>query len=193
MLAEEAIVTPGDLNPADYLTALSDWFKRPASMIQPTATLDFIKANRLDKLTQRYLNGGASFTHTLAPAVLSAGLGENIPSQLTSAITLHTDLARGRMSKGRIFPPSTFNTGGGSTIGTNGIMTSAAAQGMADSAQELLAEINSVSQTWTVVVWSQAAQGAHGVDRVSCGRVVDTQRRRRNQLDESRVFAASNV
>lgn len=187
----EVFDSPGDLTL--LLPPLRDWFGRSTSMIQPTAVLTFVKLNQINKATGKYANAGDSVGVLLVPPQASGGVGEQVPQQLTAALTWHTDIARGRASHGRIYPPSTFNLGGGSTLGADGRMTTQAAKGMADSGQELLAEINNATVNLTACVWSQVGQVARAIERVSCGRIVDDQRRRRNHLLEDRQFATAAV
>lgn len=181
-------------NADGFKLPLSDWFLRDSTHIATSTTLDYVKFNLIDKATGRYSNPSESFTSLYTPpfgwphdAVFA------VPNQLTQCVTIHSDLSRGRGSKGRFYPPTNMRGSTTNAFGTDGRNSVYATQAMADSAQELLSEINSAAEGFRVCVWSQAGQGARAVDRVSVGRVIDTQRRRRNSLDEGRLFAAAGV
>lgn len=187
--------SPALLTSADgFMAPLTDWFGRVESRIARGATLEYVKFNLINKSDGKYTNQGQTLESIFTPAVQSPQANAYTLNQGTQCITLHTELARGRASKGRFYPPTgTVNVSGLSYLIADGRMDTAPTQQMADSAQELLSEINAAGSSFKVVVWSQLAQIAEPVERVSVGRVVDTQRRRRNSLDEDRKFAAANV
>lgn len=189
IIAEPALLTSAD----GFKAPLSDWFIRAASFIQLGAKLEYVKFNLIDKATGHYTNQGETIESLFSPLVVHDG-GVQIPNQLTQAITLHSDVSRGRGSKGRFYPPSSFmSTGGTTNIGADGRISAANAKATADSAQELISELNAAASSFNAVVWSQLAQQARAVEKVSVGRVVDTQRRRRSSLDEDRQFATADV
>lgn len=194
----EVFQSPGDLTL--LLPPLTDWFLRPASSIQPAATLTFAKLNQINRGPVgvglpggKYTNAGTSVGIEFTPPKVGAGFGDKIPQQLTNVLSWHTDVARGPGAHGRIYPPTTFNLGGGTSIGADGRISLAHAQAMADSGQRFLAELNNATVNLTACVYSHKYNVAQPVSRVSCGRVVDEQRRRRNQLGEDRQFAAAAV
>lgn len=186
---------PAMLATADGFKApLTDWFGREDSHIHPRATLEYVKFNLISRTTGKYTEDGVARNSVFSPVVLAPAGALDVPNQLTSVITTHSVLARGRGSKGRFYPPSTCMAGGGpSMLSTDGRLYAANAKDMADSAQELLSEINAVTAVFTLVVFSRIANQAHPIERVSVGRVVDTQRRRRSSLAEDRQFATANV
>lgn len=184
---EDALALPLLLPP------INDWFLRQGTQMSPGAKLAFIKSNRVDKVTGHYSDATDSNTLFLDP-VINAPLTGHAPPQNTVALSWHTDIIRGRASHGRIFPPTaSSNVGGTDLVGTDGRVTLPLTLGMADSAQELLAELNNATVNLTAVVWSQIGQTGRAIETVSCGRVTDTQRRRRRNLLEERVFAAAPV
>lgn len=184
---DDSILLPG------YEAPLRDWFTRQYSYIAANATLDYIKFNQVNKSDGKYTASGESNTLVLAvPAV--GGLGtKNTPPQLTQAVTWHTDVDRGRASKGRIYPPGNIFLADGAAMGSDGLTNQGFTGLMADSYQELLSELNAVSAEATACVWSQVGQTARAIERVSVGRVIDTQKRRRKNLGEERVFATAAV
>lgn len=172
---------------------VKDWFERAASHLNKAATLEYVKCNQIDRVTGLYVNQSETFVGFYNPILVPSPLGSNDPPQNSIALTWHTDLNRGRASKGRIYPPSSTGYGSGTWMGPDGLLAGSQAQECADSAQEFLAEMNNATVNLTAVVWSRIAQQARAIERVSCGRAVDTQQRRRKSLDESRVFAIAAV
>jgi len=171
---------------------LQEWFLRPASMINPAATLEFVKLNEVNRADGKYTNPAQVNESLFLPPVTISGQTVKCPAQITSAITIHSEFARGRGSKGRFYPPSSWDSSPG-TLQPDGRLHPNIAKGMADSAQELLSELSAAMTPAVAVVWSQAGQIAMPAVRVSCGRVLDTQRRRRSSLDEAREFATAEV
>ena len=176
-----------------YVLPLKDWFERSDSNINQIATLDFVKFNEVDKVTGRYSDAGASNTFFVVPPHEGNASTQPGPPQLTAAVTLQTDKVRGRASKGRFYPPIGVQLATTTIMGLDGLLTTAKALAMANSAQELLSEINAVSAVMNVCVWSQIGQEARAVETVSVGRAVDTQIRRRKGMVDSRVAATAAV
>lgn len=172
---------------------IMDWFQRVDSRINTLASLDFAKLNRVDKVTGHYADPTDSVTFFPVPVGVPSGMGTTAPPQLTAALTWHSDIIRGHASKGRIYPPTTLVINTASQIDSTGRLAAANALQIANSAQELLSELNNATTNLTCVVWSQVAQVARAIEKVSCGRVIDTQRRRRANLLEEREFATANV
>lgn len=105
--------------------------------------------------------------------------------QLAVVVSLRTAIGRGRASRGRYFLPLQPN------LGTNGRMTGVQTQTLADDAASFLEQINGVlateAQGAVVGVLSELGNPgpASAVLRTLVGDVLDTQRRRRNQLPEN--------
>lgn len=177
----------------DYKPAFTAWWGRASSSIAPGATLEYVKFNQINKSDGKYTSSGTSDTALYAPALIGNPTSFKLPNQCTQAVTLHSELSRGRGSKGRFYPPTTTFDGTSQTLGTDGRVGAVWSKGEADSAATLLNAINAIAVNLSVVVWSQIGQAAHGVEKVSVGRVVDTQRRRRSSLDEDRQFATATI
>lgn len=172
---------------------LVDWFARGTSFLNQSATLDFIKLNKVNRADGKYTDSTDANTLFNDPVLVAGGGHGYGPPQLSMALTWHTDIVRGRASKGRIYPPSSDQNVGTPLVDIAGHVDAAMALAAANSAQELLAELNNATTNLTCCVWSQVGQQARAIERVSVGRVIDTQRRRRSQLDEVRVFATAAV
>lgn len=193
MATQGAEVSEDGGNVLAFEQPIKDWFLRIPSGINQVARLDYLKCNQVNKADGKYVNQAETFQGFYEPPVAADGGMLVAPPQISTALTWHTDKARGRNSKGRIYPPSTHGQGLGTWMGPDGLLNQNYALGMADSAQELLAELNNATTNLTAVVWSQIAQEARAIERVSCGRTVDTQLRRRRNLPEARVFATAAV
>jgi hypothetical protein len=204
----------GDFEPTDLTplkAPLQDWMERITSKISTGATLGYVKLNQIARgPVGKDLPGGkqdpnrATNQLIFSPVIGGSTVFGRSPGQNTQVITLRTEISRGRGSSGRFYPPTCAGALTDNNVAADGRVIAAVAAGMADSAQELLSEINAlwdIAGPWgstgvpksVVSVWSGAAQKAYAVERVACGRVIDTQRRRRSSLAEDPQFAGSNV
>lgn len=166
------------LMPSAYEPALRTFHTNTSINAQNQAFLDFIKLNEIDPVTAKYKSVVDSFTHVLVnpPAGPSTLNG---PAQIAMAIGLTTVAARGRGHAGRIYVP--VYSGGASA---DGRISAASALACANGAKTLVNAINALNVGARVVIFSKAAQIVRDVNGTRCGRVVDTQRRRRSSLDE---------
>lgn len=99
--------------------------------------------------------------------------------QIAVVLSLRTARLRGYASNGRMYIPSSL----GIEAATGRVTTSAAGQ-IADAGAALISAINAVG-LGNVTVMSEVGGGLNAtVTGVRVGRVMDTQRRRRNQLSE---------
>lgn len=166
-----------------------------------TQRLTELKVARLD-MDGEYLPTEASASHFYVPALAGPGVPfQGYPPQATIAVTLLTNLPRGYASKGRIFLPHNRNM----DLAADGRMDIAGAKALADSTKNLIKAINlagvgevRVYSRGKGVPTSDTADGKvtytypdvgaqNAVTSVRCGRVVDTQRRRRRALVEAPV------
>lgn len=193
ILAGEVPTPTMEAAAVDYKVPVSAWFSRSDTSINMGCSLEYVKFNQINKSDGKYTDTTGSDTAIISPAILPTSGSDKVPNQLTQAITIHSEISRGRGSKGRFYPPTTCFSGTTSGIGTDGRMSASWTKMMADSAAELINDINALAVNLSVVVWSQVGQAAHGVETVSCGRVVDTQRRRRSSLIEDRQFATDPI
>ena len=182
--------TQVDLALAMIDTPVLAWFDRSESATNPSARLGFIKLNQIIKSTGLYTDGNAAHTIFIDPVHVPGAPAGSTPPELTSAITWHTDLARGKGSKGRIYPPNGFSPGGVAHLDQNGYLDDIRALALAQSARTLLQDLNELEAGLQCVVWSHVGQFGQKIERVSCGKVIDVQKRRRNRLNEQRIFAA---
>lgn len=169
------------------------WFERAENFINSTARMNFIKLNEVNKVNGKYVDQGVSHTYFHNP-MLSPDVGNvSAPPQLSLATTWHTDRERGRASKGRIYAPACTQHINTSYMDDTGHLNNAAAQSVADVGRLLVQGLNDSLTPLVAVVWSQIGQEARAIEQVSCGRLVDTQLRRRKSLTEDRVFSPTLV
>jgi hypothetical protein len=137
------------------------------------------------RTTERRLSGAATFVGT-SQAYL--------PPQCAMAVTLRSARGRGVLSRGRFFVPF-----GGSVDGT-GLAPNAQCLALATGAATLvknLANQAGLDTTGLAPVLvspggrNQPEGGAETITRVEVGRVIDTQRRRRNQFPEGPPASAA--
>lgn len=178
--------------------ACNTWFTDPNSQTNSLARLDFIKANELDPLPRinapdpktglprpaspaftRYLAAGGVNAVFLSPGTIPhVSANPGLP-QATVAMSLTTALARGLAHQGRVYPPTCV------AVQADGRMAADLSTQMMSSFKTLILALNAANAGKVVIfsgvrgLWWQQVLG------VKCGRVVDTQRRRRRNLIES--------
>lgn len=185
---------PNDAVWQDVANDCAAWFSRPTSWIHGDAVLQLVKVAPI----------GANGKYTAAPrevVVNAAGgaVGAGRPhNQDAYVVTLGTDADLGRV-KGRFYAP--LPCWG---VSSDGRITESQAEDAEASALTLINAINNQPGIdvldLRVMVASQGRHdrfgvqtlppGNHEVKRVAVGRVVDTQRRRRNKLLEAKTFRA---
>lgn len=169
-----------------------------------THTLEFCKVAAVDT-DGRYLPGESVYEHLYlppiaGPRVVTVGSNQSLPQQ-SLCISLRTAVTRGYAAKGRIYPPPQYVQ-----LGLDGSANAVASY--ATPVKTLINSINAATGTGVVVIASKGkgvrnpsstgkprytypTPGAeHAVTAVSVGRVVDTQRRRRRQLNEAPTLIA---
>lgn len=189
------------LIPGAMANAFNAWWTAPTNRINGLARLDFIKANELDPLPRinapdpvthlprpaspaftRYLTAGGTnelfFSPGTAPA---AGSAVGIP-QNTIALSLATSLSRGPAHLGRCYPPTMQNVSADGRIGEQNAID------MATLMSTLVSALNAANLGKVVVYSGVKGPDSNNVIGIKCGRIVDTQRRRRKNLLESYSF-----
>lgn len=174
------IHAPADLpdDPAAYVPAITAFHQAPSSLTSNAADLEYVKFNEIDPLTGKYASQANSFTHLLPVPVVGGSTNPGWP-QISVSVGLTTVLQRGRGHAGRFYLPMGY-----SSPDAGGRLTAAAAMSVASNARTMINAFNAVNVDGKVVVFSKVAQTVTFVTGTRCGRVVDTQRRRRSSLDE---------
>ena len=148
--------------------------------ISPRAILTFAKLNAIGvdgkyiaqtTLEHLFPNEGGVGTEAKTP-----------PNQVALAISLTTGFSRGPAHRGRFYLPLPCMT-----PGLDGRITVADRNNVHDAATDFLTALNAVDAGFKVAVMSRKQGAAIGrnVTGIEVGRVLDTQRRRRNKLVEA--------
>jgi hypothetical protein len=174
-----------------YITAARAWFTRSDSFISGQAQFTSLKLNMVNP-EGKYVAASSSFFKDVTPVAVGAVAGNPAP-QLTTAITLRTVASRGLASRGRVFPPLVAPT-----LGTTARLDIANVTSMGNSFAAFINAINALDNGSVGVASKGSVSGAPGrflpVTQVEVGRVIDTQRRRRNAMDDkTRVPAATAI
>lgn len=120
----------------------------------------------------------------IRPAVHFTANSGGLP-QATLAVTLTTGTLRGLANEGRMYLPATSHL-----PSDDGRITLAQADALRSVVVDFIVAVNAVG-LGPVTVFSKVGTGAkRAVNGVRVGRVIDTQRRRRNQISEEYRYAA---
>lgn len=139
---------------------------------------------------------GTDGNYTADPAIYqlatpASGSAVGVPPQMTIAVSLQSGQSLGKGNYGRIYIPHVlpaFSSGTPYLASTRPGLVAAAFAAMVAS---INGEFSAITGTPRVTIMSQAGATptAKPVTLVRCGRVMDTQRRRRNRLTENYVSA----
>lgn len=171
-----------------FKNALTTFWNAIRLTVGQNTTLEWMKANRVGT-NGKYLDPGTNL-YTFNP-VLTGGSSSNRPNQLALAVTTGTAVDRGRAHAGRFFLPCGVLT----VDGTTGQIPVSDANAIATAAAAFIASLNNTAKILTVdiikaAVMSNVGEGTHhDITHVRVGRIVDTQRRRRNKALEAPVSA----
>jgi hypothetical protein len=166
------------------------WFLRGTSQISNMARLDYVSLNAI-RPDGQYADPGNPHTYEYGAGSAPTGpvQATTLP-QVTICVSLRTQQTRGAGTHGRIYPPTVIQPTGAGRIG------SSTAGGIAESMATLLEDIATVEEVTlagsirAAVVSELGDPGpARIITRVLVGDVFDTQRRRRNQLQETYTAA----
>lgn len=178
---------PQPIDLAPLAAVCSSWFSNGGSRIPSLCKLTTIKLNRIAP-NGKYADPSASFFFDYETPVAGGSSG-SVPPQLTMAVTLETQKQRGLGARGRMFPPLVAPG-----IGTDGLVSETTSREIADSATAFITAINALDFPGVVGVASDVREGAFvRCTRVSVGRTIDTQRRRRSAMSDLRVLATGTV
>lgn len=161
-------------------TAIEAFHTRGISYISPRALLTFTKLNAIG--TDGKYVANTTMEHIHANVAGGGTVERTPPNQIAVVVSLTTGFSRGPAHRGRFYVPLPTMVVGGD---------GRAAQGDVDfvkqSATTLLTALNGIDAGFKVAVMSRKLGAAIGrnVTGIEVGRVLDTQRRRRNKLAEA--------
>lgn len=151
-----------------------------AGLVGDDALLGTIKLNEIGP-DGRYVSTDQTVLHDFPTPV--AGGGTSVyPPQISLAVTLRTAAARGLAHSGRVYLPNPQPS-----LGSDGRLGVASVVGIADKVATFINAVNAALPEWVVCVASDVREGEfRKVERVECGRVLDTIRSRRTSMPEER-------
>lgn len=181
----------GDTPGADPATFAADSLEDAADVISTSFQLSQMRYSGLARLTWVKLNSIGTDGRYSEPttnlfefggAGVSPSSSVRTPPQLAHVVSLTTDKRRGRAHIGRIFVPTSANV-----VEPDGRLTQAEAESMVQAARTFINDLNGLGalNPFSVAVFSGLGAEVETVTGVRVGRVIDTQQRRRRQLDES--------
>lgn len=165
------------------------WFDRPTSFVSGGCRLGFVALNPISATTKKYLFPNQPVEYVFDPTEASP-MSAGIP-QAAYAVTLRSSLFnRGPAARGRFYVPMAQQTE--TTPTATGVLPAATATNMAQSAGTFLSALANLAppnELDPVVPWlyGDGASGPEDSPILDCyvGNVIDTQRRRRNQIAET--------
>jgi hypothetical protein len=169
----------------DVVPMVAAWFIDTQSNISMKARLDYVALNAIGP-EGLYADPGNPHEHVYTDAAAPTGSnGSYTWPQLTTCVSLRTAVARGRGTHGRVYTPTAF------APGDTGRLSSTQRTDVANEFRDLLQDISTIESLplagfpRVAVVSKLGDPGpARIVTHVMVGDVLDTQRRRRNQLPE---------
>lgn len=177
--------TPTGATASDFVAPISSFIEDTTINFTNDVVLTYVKFNQIDA-QGKYVDPVTDVAINDAPG-FATGPGEvNVPPQLTVVASLLTGYSRGRAHRGRIYLPPNMNT-----LGDDGMMSSTRTSDLATHVATFLGALNAVDSDLAVHVWSKVGGISRIVTQVAVGGVIDTQRRRRNELTE--VYSTVDV
>lgn len=162
-------------------TAIQAFHVRVGTMISPKALLSFVKLNMIEP-------DGTYSLDTTNQQVLAdipgTGTDFGMPNQIALAVSTETGFSRGPAHRGRFFLPIP-----GIQVNTDGLINAVDATAVKTSCGTLLTALNAINTKYGVAVHSRklGSPTQRMITGFTVGRVLDTQRRRRRSLLETRV------
>jgi hypothetical protein len=164
--------------------AIANYHSDSATHIASGAKLTFAKMNVVD-MQGRYIEQ-ATHEYIYAPPVAGAGGAFIHPNQVTLAVSLTTEFVRGHAHRGRYYLP----TPSVQVDGTTGLVPVTTCQDIAATSAAFIEALadepgpDLILGQRVAVMSSRGTGATNVVIGVEVGRVMDTQRRRRNAMGE---------
>lgn len=167
--------------PAGVISALTTFHTDTQVACGNQTFLTAIKLNEIGT-NGRYVSQSDTVMHEFETGIAGGAIA-TLPAQCALAITLRTDIKRGRAHSGRFYIPRL-----GGPVANTGFIPAAQVTGLVTASTALLNSLNAAVPGYAVAVMSDIGTGARRfVRNVEVGQVVDTIRSRRTSLDEARV------
>lgn len=143
------------------------------------ANLSWVKLNAIAP-SGRYQDTNNTNLVEIQPAIAPSGNASLVAPQLSICLTLRTANKRGLAHVGRIYVPAAT----GSVTGT-GVIPQALCEALAAHTSNFIGDLNGLDNLYAASVVSPHAEAHNPITRVDVGNVLDTQQRRRRQIDET--------
>lgn len=175
--------------PAGLAQAVINYHTNPALVLSSAAKLTFVKANKID-VDGRYIED-QTYEHPVSNLGGASVIDPRFPTQISLCVSLTTGFSRGTAHRGRFYLPMPNEA-----LASDGRYTAAYPLAVANRSMIFVNDINTVFSTAgspvRVCVMSKkdGASGQRAVSGIEVGRVLDTQRRRRNAMNEQYVANA---
>lgn len=185
--AADPMLADAQASVEDIYDVLAAYWTRQATYSSAFNELRWVEANPISAATGKYLfpNQPVRFEGAMARSSLV-----NAIPQVAYCVTLKGLTNRGPGSRGRWYVPVAFVAA--QPLTSTGVVQQSLCEGMANSAAEMLEDVQAISvgagpNTWNPHLFGDGKGGPvmSPITEVSVGNVLDTQRRRRNQLEET--------
>lgn len=184
--AETNCVSWAALNAAGAHAKLKTWFNANASLWSTSVKFGWSKLNAIG-VDGRYVDKDNSNTVLESPEVAGTGTA-TLPGQIAMCLTWVTNAQRGLAHSGKLYLPILT---GNITVGTDGLLPTTNRDFFPPLAKSLADSLNALPPDASLgvpklhVMSGTRAGAKQRITGVKCGRVIDTQRRRRSNLSES--------
>lgn len=185
-----AMKTEAENTAPEIVDLVKAWFQT-GSFGSSNCTLDWLRLNVIDKTTGKY-----AYPHD--PHIIE-GLNWQLPGgpaaapQVAICVTMRGHFSRGPAARGRMFLPVKYVQ-----LDGDGQVSPGFAGAVADYTGTFLEGLATMDSglgpdAWVPWLYGDGAGGPRdsAILEVSCGRVLDTQRRRRSSLDENHQVATT--
>lgn len=177
----------------DIVDNIKHWFTGPEARISHHATLEWVKF-ALVGTDGKYVvadDGSYVLNETYDFDPLIGYLNVSVAPQLSVALTMETAVRRGAGRYGRIYPPLTGEPSNDGYDNNHGMRATAFASLLNSINNSMDGPLTDDSVNPRVIVASSVREGRNAiVTNVKVGRVIDTQRSRRNALVEDHANAS---
>lgn len=173
-------VAPTQAEVDETVTPIRTWFTTTGMFFPLTTTVDEIKLANIG-LDGKYPPGQDSAIAVIGAAIAGTTSSAALPPQTSFVVSLTTALPRGRGHIGRVYLPAMRS----SLPLTNGQLGTAEVDGFLGFFRTLVLALQGTSGLGGLGVYSPLGAPTQTVTGFRGGRVLDTQRRRRNDIDES--------
>lgn len=182
---QPGLVQPTQAEVDECVAPIRAWFTSSVNFFPLTTTVDEIKLAPIGH-DGKYPPGTDSVVATIGAPITGTTSSAALPPQTSWVVSLTTDLPRGRGHIGRVYLPA-FRS---SIPLTNGRLGSTEVDAMLASFKTMLNALIATSGLGGCKVISPLGAPSQPVTGLRGGLVLDTQRRRRNDLDEGyRILA----